>query len=194
MQEYWPERSSESTLQADAGSRLKRAGSQGGGTTPRSPGLATVQAHGSFCSCSLRGPGPSEPEVGDPNPQEAGRVLKVVESGSLGTSLDPGPQPSPHLSVWWPHLLILRLQVRQGILLQHLTALHPAVAHNLSGTVIQGTGETRFGAVIVYVSPDPAPWGAKEKCKKHQENPSGEPMVSVCHGPQPPTQGKGGQG
>ena len=85
MQEYWPERSSESTLQADAGSRLKRAGSRGGGTTPRSPGLAAVQAHGSFCSCSLRGPGPSEPEAGDPNPQEAGRVLKVVESGSPGT-------------------------------------------------------------------------------------------------------------
>lgn len=141
-----------------------------------------------------QGPGPCEPGAGDPNPQEAQRVLKVVESGSPGTSLDPGPQPSPHPSVWWSHSLILRLQVRQGILLQHLAPLHPAVAHNFCGTVIQGTGEPRFGAIIVYGRPDPAPWAAKERCEKHQENPSGEPMVSVCHGPQPPPQRKGGQG
>lgn len=118
--------------------------------------------------------------------------MKVVESGSLGTSLDPGPQPSPHPSVWWPHLLILESSGQAGVLLQHLTTLHPAVAHNLSGTVIQGTGETRFMEPSLSILVRSCSLGSQREIQKasgkiHQENP-------WCQSAMSPSPYRGGAG
>lgn len=52
------------------------------------------------------------------------------------------------------------------------------MARDLSGAVIQGTGEACFGANIIYRGPDPAPWAAKDKVKREEPR----PLAACPHG------------
>lgn len=77
-----------------------------------------------------------------------------------------------------PHSLVLRPQAGQRVLLQHLAPLHPAVAHDLGGAVIQGAREAGSGAIIIYGSPDRAPWAAREEKRTVSgENPRSLPLL-----------------